>query len=243
MARGGSRADSEFTKADRGPDKAYNPGNFRRTVEANAADEAVRAASLEDFKSSPAFDTGMRELLRRGLLATPGPEISKVVRNIVGADTNQGAGTKFFNAQRAYDYMTQDAKEGKQVSLTAMAEAGNLMRQYRDEALAAPPAKDVVVTPNNLSLGSGGPDTYISGYDKSDSSGQSYDQRVVADKGKKKELAMEAVKILGSAPEAFAEMKVADVEKFVNTYVKANLTGATQKNFTGIKWTMYPFPS
>lgn len=224
MARGNARAQSEFTKADRGPDKAYNPGNFRQAVEANAADEAIREGS-------------------QSLLKTPGPEISKAVRNIIGADTNQGAGTKFANAQKLYDEMTQDAKSGKQVSLTAMAEAGNLMRQYRDEALAAPPAKDVVVTKNNLSLGYGGSDSFISGYDKSDSSGQTYDTRQVADKGKKRELAMEAVKILGSAPEAFAEMKVADVEKFVNTYVKANLTGATQKNFTGIKWTMYSFPS
>jgi hypothetical protein len=33
MARGSLKSD--FSKADRGKDKAYNPKNFRQTVEAN----------------------------------------------------------------------------------------------------------------------------------------------------------------------------------------------------------------
>lgn len=47
MARGNSRAASEFSKADRGKDKAYNPGNFRRTVEANAARDAIKESELK----------------------------------------------------------------------------------------------------------------------------------------------------------------------------------------------------
>ena len=178
----------------------------------------------------------------QGLLSTPGPEIGNVVRNYVGTDTKVGAGTKFANALKLYDEITQDALSGKQISLTAMAEAGRQMRLYRDEALAAPPAKDVTVTPNNLSLGYVG-DGFISGYARSDISGQSYDTRTIADKGKKKELAVEAIKILGTAPEAFAEMKVADVEKFVDTYVKTNLSAAAAKNFKGIKWNLNSYPS
>lgn len=48
MARGNSRASSEYSKADRGPNRAYNPGNFRRTVEANAAQAAINEASSSD---------------------------------------------------------------------------------------------------------------------------------------------------------------------------------------------------
>ena len=48
MARGNSKASSEYSKADRGDDKAYNPGNFRRVVEANAADrEAGRRQEMD----------------------------------------------------------------------------------------------------------------------------------------------------------------------------------------------------
>lgn len=50
MARGGSRANSEFSKADRGIDKSYNPGNFRQAVEANAVDEAIKAYNPMDGK-------------------------------------------------------------------------------------------------------------------------------------------------------------------------------------------------
>lgn len=52
MARGNSRAGSEYSKADRGLNKAYNPGNFRRSVEANAADrEAEEIPSAERVKA------------------------------------------------------------------------------------------------------------------------------------------------------------------------------------------------
>ena len=48
MARGNSKASSEYSKADRGEDKAYNPGNFRRVVEANAEDrEAGRRQEMD----------------------------------------------------------------------------------------------------------------------------------------------------------------------------------------------------
>lgn len=52
MARGNnqsqSSARSEFSKKDRGEDKAYNPANFRRTVEANAASQAINEG-LKNF--------------------------------------------------------------------------------------------------------------------------------------------------------------------------------------------------
>jgi len=53
MARGNnqsqSSARSEFSKKDRGDNKAYNPANFRRTVEANAASEAIKEGGLKNF--------------------------------------------------------------------------------------------------------------------------------------------------------------------------------------------------
>jgi hypothetical protein len=61
MARGNSRAASEYSKADRGPNKAYNPGNFRRTVEANAASrEAEDIPSVERVKAVQAAREYMR---------------------------------------------------------------------------------------------------------------------------------------------------------------------------------------
>lgn len=50
MARSTSQssARSEFSKKDRGIDKAYNPANFRRTVEANAANQAINEG-LKNF--------------------------------------------------------------------------------------------------------------------------------------------------------------------------------------------------
>jgi len=53
MARGNnqsqSSARSEFSKKDRGENKAYNPANFRRTVEANAATQAINKGGLKNF--------------------------------------------------------------------------------------------------------------------------------------------------------------------------------------------------
>jgi hypothetical protein len=53
MARGNnqsqSSARSEFSKKDRGENKAYNPANFRRTVEANAATQAINEGGLKNF--------------------------------------------------------------------------------------------------------------------------------------------------------------------------------------------------
>jgi hypothetical protein len=61
MARGNQRAQSEYSKADRGLNKAYNPGNFRRTVEANAADrEAESIPSVARVKAVQAAREYMR---------------------------------------------------------------------------------------------------------------------------------------------------------------------------------------
>jgi len=51
MARSTSQssARSEFSKKDRGINKAYNPANFRRTVEANAATQAINEGGLKNF--------------------------------------------------------------------------------------------------------------------------------------------------------------------------------------------------
>jgi hypothetical protein len=56
MARGASKSD--FSKADRGNDKAYNPKNFRQTVEANVTKKQAREAqrAIDNSRSEPERD-------------------------------------------------------------------------------------------------------------------------------------------------------------------------------------------
>lgn len=56
MARGSLKSD--FSKADRGKDKAYNPKNFRQTVEANVTKKQAREAqrAIDNSRSEPERD-------------------------------------------------------------------------------------------------------------------------------------------------------------------------------------------
>lgn len=192
----------------------------------------------------------------QALLNVPGPEIAKRVKEII--DGTQGGfpesfpGTRFITAMNLFNEMNEDAKSGRQVSLTALSAAGGEMERLKREALSERYNKPMStlaesmrnrldVNQNKLAL-TADPKTYFSAYDTSDSSGQTYDQRVIQETGKKLEYATEAMKILRNAPEAFATMKVADVETFVNNYVRMNLKGAAQAKFSGIKWNVRSYP-
>ena len=56
MARGSLKSD--FSKADRGKDKAYNPKNFRQAVEANVTNKQAREAqrTIDNSRSEPERD-------------------------------------------------------------------------------------------------------------------------------------------------------------------------------------------
>ena len=56
MARGSLKSD--FSKADRGKDKAYNPKNFRQAVEANVTKKQAREAqrTIDNSRSEPERD-------------------------------------------------------------------------------------------------------------------------------------------------------------------------------------------
>lgn len=194
------------------------------------------------------------------LLATPGPQIAAKVREMVENvdyspnELNAFQGNKFVRAMKIYSEISDAARAGKQVSLTSMMEAGRIMSEVKQaalttglnaEGLTAEEMRNASrVTKNNLVfMNYGGNGTYLSSFDKSDPSGQTYTQRVVEDKGTKRELAIEAMKILRNAPAEAEEMKVADVEKFVNDYVRMNLKGKAADNFKGIKWSLMNFPS
>ena len=162
-------------------------------------------------------------------------------------------GGKFINAFNLYNEMTEDAKSGKQVSLSAMSEAGSLMRQLKNDAIysginslnsltADSMRASVPVTKNNLSIGYNA-DSFVSNFDKSDTSGQTYDSHSIRETGKKLDYAKEALKILRNAQDVFGDMKRDDVEKFVNDYVKSNLTPGLAAKFKGVKWETYHFPS
>jgi hypothetical protein len=185
------------------------------------------------------------------LLKTPGPEIASTAKNII-AKSGDDVGSQFVAAMNWLNSMTADAKRGEQISLTGMSAVQSEMLRLKNEALTTGYNKPMSllaeemrnrldVTPNGLAL-LATPTAYYSSYDKSDSSGQTYDQRIITEKGKKLEYATEAMKILRNAPEAFNRFKVADVENFVNDYVRMNLKGAAQEKFTGIKWNIRSYP-
>lgn len=192
----------------------------------------------------------------QSLLTVPGPEIAKKVKEII--DGTQGGfpesfpGTRFITAMNLFNEMNEDAKSGRQISLTALSAAAGEMERLKREALserynkpmsvlAESMRNQLAVNQNNIALATS-PTAYLSNFDKSDPSGQTYDQRVIQETGKKLQFATDAMKILRNAPEAFATMKVADVETFVNDYVRMNLKGAAQAKFTGIKWNVRSYP-
>lgn len=188
----------------------------------------------------------------QSLLGIPGPAIASRVKDIIDSSSQTFPGNRFITAMNLVKEMTEDAKSGRQVSLTALSVAQSEMERLKNESLnegynkpmsglAESMRNRLDVTQNKLALTSS-PTTYFSAYDTSDSSGQTYDQRTIAEKGKKLEYATEAMKILRNAPEEFAKMKVADVEGFVNDYVKMNLKGASQEKFKGIKWSVRSYP-
>ena len=187
----------------------------------------------------------------QSLLGVPGPQIGEAVNAIVNKSGTMGG--KFINAFNLYNEMTEDAKSGKQVSLSAMSEAGSLMRQLKNDAIysginslnsltADSMRASVPVTKNNLSIGYNA-DSFVSNFDKSDTSGQTYDSHSIRETGKKLDYAKEALKILRNAQDVFGDMKRDDVEKFVNDYVKSNLTPGLAAKFKGVKWETYHFPS
>ena len=192
----------------------------------------------------------------QSLLNVPGPEIAKKVKEII--DGTQGGfpesfpGTRFITAMNLFNEMNEDAKSGRQISLTALSAAAGEMERLKREALSESYNKPMSVlaesmrnrldvNQNNIALAIS-PTAYLSNFDKSDPSGQTYDQRVIQETGKKLQFATDAMKILRNAPEAFTSMKVADVETFVNDYVRMNLKGAAQAKFTGIKWNIRSYP-
>jgi hypothetical protein len=188
----------------------------------------------------------------QSLLGVPGPAIASRVKDIIDSSSQTFPGNRFITAMNLVKEMTEDAKSGRQVSLTALSVAQSEMARLKNEsltegynepmsAMAESMRNRLDVTQNKLALTSN-PTTYYSSYDTSDSSGQTYDQRMINEKGKKLEYATEAMKILRNAPEEFAKMKVADVEGFVNDYVKMNLKGSAQEKFKGIKWSIRSYP-
>jgi hypothetical protein len=188
----------------------------------------------------------------QSLLSVPGPEIAKKVREIIDGTQGSMPGTRFITAMNLYNEMSEDAKAGRQISLTALSVAGGEMERLKNTALSEGYNKPMStlaesmrsrldVNQNNVVLVNT-PNTYLSNFDKSDPSNQTYDQRVIQETGKKLQFATDAMKILRNAPEAFATMKVADVETFVNDYVRMNLKGAAQAKFTGIKWNVRSYP-
>lgn len=187
----------------------------------------------------------------QALLGVPGPQIGDAVKDIVNKSNTDGG--KFINAFNLYNEMTEDAKSGKQVSLTAMAEAGNLMRQLKNNAIysginsvtsltADTMRASMPITKNNLSIGYNA-GSFVHNFDKSDTSGQTYESSTINASGKNLQYATEALKILRNARDVFEEMKRADVEKFVDDYVRSNLTPGMAAKFKGIKWDTYSFPS
>jgi hypothetical protein len=188
----------------------------------------------------------------QSLLGLPGPAIASRVRDIIDSSGQTFPGTRFVTAMNLVNEMMDDAKSGKQVSLSALSAAQSEMERLRKESLTEGYNKPmsvlaeqmrgrIDVNPNGLALTSN-PKTYLSSYSKSDSSGQTYTERTIKETNPKKlELATEALKILRNAPESFAKMKVDDVEKYVNDYVKLNF-GAT-KNYKSIKWELTEYPT
>jgi len=181
--------------------------------------------------------------LSQSFLTVPGQQIGGAVRAYI--EESNSSGGRFIKAAQLYADMTEDAKSGKQVSLTAMNEAGALMRKYKTETLAGSEESKnspLTVTPQNTSIGYS-KDSFISSFDRSDTSGQTYTSNVIKESGKKLQYAQEALKILRNAPDAFEKMNRADIEKFVDGYVKDNLTPGLAAKFKGVKWETYNFPS
>lgn len=187
----------------------------------------------------------------QSLLGVPGPQLAEAVSAIVNKSNTDGG--KFINAFNLYNEMTEDAKAGKQVSLTAMAEAGNLMRKFKNDAISTginsvtsltgdTMRATMPITKNNLSIGYNA-GSFVHNFDKSDTSGQTYESSTIRATGKTLQYATEALKILRNARDTFEEMKRADVEKFVDDYVKSNLTPGLASKFKGVKWDTYSFPS
>lgn len=192
----------------------------------------------------------------QSLLTVPGPEIAKKVKEII--DGTQGGfpesfpGTRFITAMNLFNEMNEDAKNGRQISLTALSAAAGEMERLKRESLserynqpmsvlAESMRNRLDVNQHNVALTST-PTSYLSDFDKNDPSKQTYDRRIIEETGKKLQFATDAMKILRNAPEAFATMKVADVETFVNDYVRMNLKGAAQAKFKGIKWNVRSYP-
>ena len=179
----------------------------------------------------------------QGLLNVPGPEIRDKVNALINPP-GTSVGGAFINAFKLANEMNADAKEGRQVSLTALSQAMNEVRKLKDVALQYPTT--FIKTDNGL-IQEGGVTTersFLSDFDKNDESGQTYDRHILDDKNgaRNTAAAKEALLLLNHAPELFRTMKRQDVFDWVDEYVKAQLTPKMAEKFKGIKWNSKSYP-
>ena len=180
----------------------------------------------------------------------PGPELVQRVNQITSGEP----GDQIIKAMQLSADLTADAKSGKQVSLTAMALVGQKVRENLNKinnnvdgaAQGRPLFND-----NGIILETTGSavnpfsEQYLSDYDFKDSSGQTFTRHIIDDSKngtKNIQFAREALAILRNAPEAFKGMKNADVQKFVDDYVRSNLSEKMAPKFKGIRWNSMSYP-
>jgi hypothetical protein len=143
-------------------------------------------------------------------------------------------------AFKRLETLKADAQSGKQISLSDLSQAQNDLARAAKQAVAY----GVVNRENSLGVRVGQSDHgFVSGIDKNDPSGQTYDRWIIEDtNGKKVTAAAKEALALVRFSSDFDKMQSGDIREFVNEYVKSKLPEGQAARFTRVKWNMKSYP-